>query len=99
MFERSRSVERLRERSLSAAEFERTFGEDLGRTLDVNAWRVGNDLAAEYARIDTEVQQAVREEDALQERIRTIVFPKLAELEKAPNAGVHAARHGDLEAV
>jgi len=99
MFERSRPVERLGDRSLSAADFERMFGEDLGRTLDVNTWRVGNDLAAEYARIDTEVQQAVRNEDALHERIRTIVFPKLAELEKAPNAGIHAARPEDLEAV
>jgi anti-anti-sigma factor len=26
------------------------------------------------------------------EKIRTIVFPKVAELEKAPNAGIHAAR-------
>jgi hypothetical protein len=99
MFERSRPFQGPEAPSFSASDFEKTFGEDLRRTLDVNTWRVGSDLAAEYARIDAEVQQAVRDEDALQEGIRARVFPKLAEMQRAPNAGVHAARREELEAV
>jgi hypothetical protein len=99
LFERSQPLQQRGEPSLSAADFENIFGEDLHRTLDVSTWRVGSDLAAEYARIDMEVQQAVRDEDALQERIRTIVFPKVAELQRAPNAGIHPARAEDLAAV
>jgi len=99
MFERSQSLEEPEGRTFSSDDFTKAFGEDLRQTLDVSTWRVGSDLAAEYARIDTEVQQAVRDEDALQEGIRAIVFPKLAEMRKVPNAGVHAARPEELEAV
>src|SRR5207237_10861786 len=99
MFERARPFQGAEGPSLSAEDFQKAFGEDLRGVLDVGRWRVGSDLAEEYAGIDSEVRQAVAEEDALQERIRTLVFPKLEELRRAPNAGVHAARPEELEAV
>ncbi|HMC89966.1 MAG TPA: hypothetical protein VKI17_10480 [Gemmataceae bacterium] len=99
MFERSRPFQGAEGPSLSAEDFQKAFGEDLRGVLDVDRWRVGSDLAEEYERMDSEIRQAVAEEDALQERIRTVVFPKLEELQRAPNAGVHAARPEELEAV
>src|SRR5438067_11490067 len=86
--------------AFSAKEFQKAFGEDLHRTLDLGTWRAGTDLAEEYDRIENEVREAVVAEDALQQQIRAIVFPKLLNLENGPkNAGVHAARREDLEAV
>ena len=99
MFERARPFQRSGGPSLTPEDFAKLFGEDLRGILDVGRWRVGSDLTEEYARIDSEVRQAVAAEDALQERIRSIVFPRVAELQRAPNAGVHAARPEQLAAV
>jgi hypothetical protein len=84
----------------SAKEFEKAFGEDLRQTLDLGTWRAGSDLAEEYDRMEMEVHEAVIAENTLQGRIRSIVFPKLLNLESGPkNAGVHPARREDLEAI
>jgi hypothetical protein len=99
IFERARPFQGSEGPSLTVEDFAKLFGEDLRGILDVGRWRVGNDLTEEYARIDSEVRQAVAAEDGLQERIRSIVFPRVAELQRAPNAGVHVARPEELAAV
>jgi hypothetical protein len=78
--------------SISAEEFAKSFGEDIRHSLDVNTWRVGNDLSQEYSRIEREVREAVEREDELHKEIRTRVFPRLKTGENVPkNAGVHPA--------
>jgi hypothetical protein len=100
MFERSQRSDAAGVPTFSAEEFEKAFGEDLHRTLDLSTWRAGSDLAEEYDRIESEVREAVLAEDMLQGRIRSIVFPKLLNLENGPkNAGVYPARPEELEAV
>jgi hypothetical protein len=76
----------------SGHDFEASFGEDLGRVLDVDTWQSGDDLAREYPRIAEEVRQAVDQENAYQRRMRTDVFPKLLNHRGGPpGAGVYAA--------
>jgi hypothetical protein len=100
MFERSNPSQPGDSASFSKEEFERAFGEELSRTLDLNTWRAGSDLTEEYNRIETEVRRAVLQENSLQERIRSVVFPKLKTREKAPkNAGVHPARMTELQVI
>jgi hypothetical protein len=78
---------------ISAEEFEKSFGEDIRHTLDVNTWRVGNDLSQEYSRIEREVRDAVQREGELHTEIRSKVFPRLKVGENLPkNAGVHPAK-------
>jgi len=77
---------------LSAADFQRSFGEDLDVVLDMANWRSGVDLGIEYQRIEREVEQAVRAEDSHQRRIRDLVFPRLEERRSVlAHAGKHTA--------
>jgi hypothetical protein len=61
------------------ADFREHFGEDLRDVLDVGTWQPGWDLAREYARVEREVGEALRREDDLQRRTRSLVFPRLFE--------------------
>jgi hypothetical protein len=83
--------------SVTAADFQETFGEDIQRTLDLKTWRVGSDLSQEYARVEREVREAVERETGFQKQIRDELFPRLKTQPHAPkNAGVHPA---DMRAI
>src|SRR3989442_6020108 len=74
---------------VDAQEFEAATGESLERTLDLDTWEPGEDLAALYARIEREVDDAVKQESRTRERIREEVFPRLRSRSAAPpGAGV-----------
>jgi len=84
--------------SISAEAFQESFGEDIHRTLNLETWRIGSDVNAEYSRIEREVRDAVAREDDLQRNIRTELFPRLKTALRAPkNAGVHPARRDVLK--
>lgn len=72
----------------TAADFRGSFGEELNHVLDVAKWRLGNDLAEEYPRIEGEVREALAQEDDDRRRIRTEIFPKLMDPASAPGCGV-----------
>jgi hypothetical protein len=76
---------------VNAAGFRESFGEELHQVLDVNSWRLGNDLAAEYPRIEREVGEALAQEDEHQRRIRTEFFPKLSDPASPAGCGVFSA--------
>ena len=83
--------------SISTAEFQASFGEDIRHTLNLDTWRVGADLSQEYTRIETEVREAVDCENAIQKDVRDRVFPVLLNHPNGPaNAGVYQA---DPEAI
>jgi hypothetical protein len=86
--------------SISAGDFLNSFGEEIRRTLDLSTWRVGNDLANEYARVEREVRDAVERETDLQRKVRKEVFPRIETRKKAPkNAGVHEADQAVIEKI
>jgi hypothetical protein len=81
-------------------EFEAAFGEPLARTLDLDTWQPGENLAELYGRLEFEIEQAVRQENRIRERIRHEVFPRLTTRPGAPNeAGVYQARVENIERV
>jgi hypothetical protein len=81
------------------ADFRDAFGEGLNDALDLDAWRPGVDLAAEYRRIEAEVRAAVRYETDLQKRVRDRVFPALSRAEGAPKgAGKYEVPVAEIEA-
>ena len=85
---------------IEAREFETSFGEPLARTLDLDTWQPGENLAALYGRLEKEVEEAVRQENRLRERIRQKIFPLLRSRPGAPgNAGVYTVRPEDIEKV
>jgi hypothetical protein len=85
---------------IDAAQFEAAFGEPLARTLDLDTWHPGEDLAALYARLEMEVAAAVGQEGRVRGRIREVIFPRLRTRPGAPpEAGVWQATPGQLERV
>jgi len=76
--------------SISAQMFEDQFDENLLQTLDVERWRLGNDLDQEYQRFMREVREAEEIETAKEKQIRERLLPWLASLPNMPkNAGKH----------
>ncbi len=77
---------------ITAEQFREGFGEDLRRTLDLSTWTAGEDLGADYRRVEAEVQAAVEREDLLLNKLRQEIFPRLGSYAGAPRgAGVYAA--------
>lgn len=90
------------QRTPPRSEFEAAFGEPLEETLDLSKWRLGDDLAATFERLDREVADAVREEDHYRRRIRAEVFAKdtFASIRRTvPNAGKYQASTADVQRV
>jgi hypothetical protein len=86
---------------ISAADFARSFGEELGRTLDLATWRVGGDLARDLDRIEAEVREAVEREESLHGKVRAHLLPQLRTRAGAPPCAGHYAdvTRDQLEAI
>lgn len=86
--------------AVSGDDYQAGFGEPLSRTLDLATWPTGEDLAAVYERITSEVEDAIVHENRVRAAIRAKVFPQLGAHPGAPpNAGVHEASIDALERV
>lgn len=85
---------------VSPEEFAAAFGEELQRTLDVDTWSSGQDLALVYGRLADEVREAVAREEALLTTVRAEIFPRLGSYPGAPpGAGVYRADLSTLERI
>lgn len=73
----------------STDEFEAAFGESFQDAIDIDTWPLGEDLAALYNKLEAEVSQAVKDESAIANTVRKEIFPKISDLAKVPNAGLH----------
>lgn len=65
-------------------EFLTAFGEPIAHTLDINTWRVGEDLASMYQALEQEITAAVEQEGHIRERIRAELFPLVFQHPDAP---------------
>ena len=73
---------------LKVAEFEAAYGEPFARTLDLDTWLLGEDLAAAFERIEQEVTQALAQENDYRHTLRQEIFSRLKGAPGAPpNAG------------
>jgi len=85
---------------VSAKTFEDQFDENILQTLDVERWRLGNDLDHEYQRIEREVREAEKIETARDKQIREELLPRLSALPNMPkNAGKHEATPENIASV
>lgn len=77
---------------IEVREFEVNFGESLDRALDLETWDDGSDLNAIFEKLDTEVSQALVQEEELRKQVRKKVFPQISARPNAPpGAGVYKA--------
>jgi len=81
-------------------EFEDAYGESFSKTLDLDTWILGEDLAEMYGRLEQEIADAVAMEDSYRKTIRKEVFARIKSSPGAPrNAGVYQAKREDLERI
>ncbi len=81
-------------------EFEDAFGEPFQKTLDLDTWTLGEDMAETYGRLEQEVNEALAREDGYRQAIRDHVFTRIKGVPDAPkNAGVYQAHRRDLEKI
>lgn len=84
---------------LKSGDFEAAFGEPFSRTLDLDTWLPGDDLAAAFERVEQEVAAALAQENSRRKTIREQIFAWLRERSDTPHAGVYRASRPDLERV
>lgn len=80
---------------VAPGEFVASFGEPIERTLDLDTWTGGLDMATALDRLEAEVARAVDAEDNLRERTRQLVFPHLGQ--QLPGGGVWDVTRAQLE--
>jgi hypothetical protein len=73
----------------SVDDFKRAYGEDFTDAIDIDTWRIGENLAHLYPLIEKELIQAKQDELKTQETFRNTIFPKIKELAHVPHAGLH----------
>lgn len=77
-------------KDLSLDDFKKAYGEDFSNTINLETWRVGENLAELYPLIEIEIIKAKRDELATQKAIREEIFPKIKENDHVPNAGLRS---------
>jgi hypothetical protein len=70
-------------------EYERTTGERLTETLNIDSWEPAHRLAEAYGRFEREVADAVRTEALVRRDVRKQVLPLLSRTPHAPPAAGH----------
>jgi hypothetical protein len=86
--------------AVSTRAFEEQFDESILQAVDVDNWRLGSDVDAEFRRVAFEVKEATRFETDNDRQIREQFFPRFAKLANMPkNAGLHKAQREEIEAV
>ena len=67
--------------AVSTRAFEQQFDESILDAINIDKWRLGSDVDAEFRRIKHEIREADRYETANERQIREEFFPRFAVLE------------------
>lgn len=70
-------------------DFKKAYGEDFSTAIDIDTWRIGENLAELYPLIEKELVQARQDEIKTHQAFRDVVFPKIKQLASVPHAGLH----------
>lgn len=81
--------------NLSIDDFKRAYGEDFSNAIDIDTWRIGENLAELYPAIEQELIQAKQDEIRTHQTFRDIVFPRIKEAAHVPHAGLHNEVHSE----
>jgi hypothetical protein len=76
--------------NLSVDDFKRAYGEDFSNAINIDTWRLGENLAELYPLIERELIQAKKDELKTHKAFRDIIFPRIQQLAYVPYAGIHS---------
>jgi hypothetical protein len=86
--------------ALESNEFQAAFGEAVENTLNIDTWREGEDLAAMYHSLESEVASAVEQEGRMRQQVREQLFPRVFTRPNAPpNAGCYQVDISTIERI
>lgn len=81
---------------LALDEFKKVYGEDFSDTINIDTWRIGENLAELYPIIESEIAKSRKDELNTHKTLRETIFPKIREKGSVPNAGLHADISGEI---
>lgn len=84
--------------NVSIDDFKKVYGEDFSKTIDIDTWRIGENLAELFPFIQNELTEARKDELRIHKTFREKVFPLLKEKAIVPHAGLHGEIQ-DLEMI
>ncbi|MXV14344.1 hypothetical protein [Hufsiella ginkgonis] len=84
------------ENQTNVDDFKRAYGEDFSNAIDIDTWRIGENLAQLYPLIEKELIQAKQDEQKTRSTFRSTIFPKIKELQHVPAAGLHKIPSEDI---
>ncbi len=86
--------------NIGSDEFTAAFGESLDETLNIDRWRIGDDLAAAHERLEREIAESIEQEDQVRDEIREQLFPLVFKEPQAPReAGCYQAKASQIERI
>ena len=78
-----------RDSQTSLDDFRKLYGEDFVKTIDLTTWEEDQNLAKLYAKIESELIEAKRDEQKNHQAFRESVFPEIKKRQGVPHAGLH----------
>ena len=87
--EESKNIEESN-KDTSLDDFKKAYGEDFSNAINLETWRVGENLAELYPLIESEIIKSKQDELETQRTIREEIFPKIKEKGHVPHAGLHS---------
>jgi len=78
------------DKDLSLDDFKKAYGEDFSDTINIDTWRVGENLAELYPVIESEIIKSRKDELETHKTLRDTIFPRIKERGGVPHAGLHS---------
>lgn len=77
------------EDQLSVDDFEKAYGENFSNAIDIDTWRIGENLAEYLPLIESELIKARQDEVKTHQAFREKIFPRIKEKGTVPHAGLN----------
>jgi hypothetical protein len=90
------ALDKRDEKPLSIDDFKKAYGEDFSNTIDLDTWRIGENLAELYPLIESELIKAKKDEEKNHKIFRETIFPRIKQLEHVSHAGLHRLDSEDI---
>ncbi|WP_276348835.1 hypothetical protein [Daejeonella sp. JGW-45] len=74
----------------SLDDFKKAYGENFSDTIDIDTWRVGENLAELYPLIESEILSSKKDELKHHKTLRDDIFVRIKEKARVPHAGLHS---------
>lgn len=77
-------------KDISIDDFQRAYGINFSDAIDIDSWKIGENLAELYPLIENEIIKSKKDEASTHKTIRDTVFPRIQEKANVEYAGLHA---------